>query len=93
MIIQVKNWFDTHRSEMDDTLRGYRASHEADKLQLGTVLCYCPHRLISHLDNRKEKRKRERKEEKQFRLVSVVGNTLTGLCLQSTACVRVLYCT
>lgn len=40
---------DTNRSEMDDSLRGHRASHEANKLQLRTMLSNRSHRPISDL--------------------------------------------
>lgn len=44
----------THRSKMEDSLRGHRASHEANKLQLGAILGDCSHRSISNLQKRRE---------------------------------------
>lgn len=45
---------DTYRSKMDDSLRGHRASHEANKLQLRTMFCNRSHRPISDLENGEE---------------------------------------
>lgn len=45
---------DTHCGQMDDALRGHRAPHEADKLQLRTMLRNRSHGSISDLEERKE---------------------------------------
>lgn len=58
--MQVKNVCDTYRSKMDDSLRGHRTSHEANKLQLRTMFCNRSHGPISDLENRTEKQGEER---------------------------------
>lgn len=68
--MQMDNWCDTYRSQMDDALRGHRASHEADKLQLRAVLRHGPHRLIGHLRNR-AKQESNTREEKEIKVGSV----------------------
>lgn len=68
--MQMDNWCDTYRSQMDDALRGHGASHEADKLQLRAVLRHGPHRLIGHLRNR-AKQESDMREEKEIKAGSV----------------------
>lgn len=61
--MQLEKWCDTYRSKMDDALRRHGASHEANELQLGTVLRHGPHRLISHLHDRAEQESHTREEK------------------------------
>lgn len=53
---QKSNQWDAYRSKMDNSLGGHRASHEANELQLGAVLCNGSHGSICDLDNRTEKK-------------------------------------
>lgn len=43
-----------YRSQMDDTLGGHRASHEANKLQLRTIFSDRSDRSVSNLERKKE---------------------------------------
>lgn len=63
---QIKVLCGAYRSKVDDSLRGHRASHEANKLQLGTVLCNSLHGAISDLDNRIEWNRIEWQEEERI---------------------------
>lgn len=49
----VENRRMAYRSQMDDSLGGHRASHEANKLQLGTIFSDCSHRSVSNLEEKK----------------------------------------
>lgn len=70
-----ENRCDTHRSKMDDSLRGHRASHEANELQLGTMLRNSSHGSIGHLD--KERHRKEALNQK-WKVSILFHSFLTG---------------
>lgn len=41
-----------YRSQMDDSLGGHWATHEANKLQLWTIFSDCSHRSVSNLEKK-----------------------------------------
>ena len=68
---------DAYRSKMDDSLRGDWASHEANKLQLRTMLCNGSHGSIGDLEDKTEQQHSREKQggERNINFKSIQGKT------------------